>query len=262
MSIRPDISDEDYIFLKQGTTEKASAKSLSKMFAQTMQKLKKKGLMEVKQKQWHKPRDVRLYNLREWFRKHSHQAGFELVQFWMGHIVRAGQEEHYRPKDVEFHRKLYAEKAMPFLRLEKATPAETEKTIEELKLQLTERDKEMEVMKESFRKIQPLVDFVNTFNAPEDLKEMLNSLSYDMTVSSYDPKVLFDQHVAKKLDEIMKEKGITQKEALELLVNETWKSVKEGDRRRLEIAKAHGLPITKEDYEERRKKMRKKQTRN
>jgi len=64
LSIRPDISDEDYIFLKQGTTEKASAKSLSKMFAQTIQKLKKKGLIEVKQKQWHKPRDVRLYNLR------------------------------------------------------------------------------------------------------------------------------------------------------------------------------------------------------
>jgi len=180
----------------------------------------------------------------------------------MGHIVRAGQEERYRPKDVEFHRKLYAEKAMPFLRLEKATPTETEKTIEELKLQLAERDKEMEVMKESFHKIQPLVDFVNTFNAPEDLKELLNSLSDNMTVSSYDPNVLFDQHVAKRLDEIMKEKRVTQKQALELLVNETWKSVKEGDRRRLEIAKAHGLPITKEDYEERRKKMRKKQTRN
>ena len=249
LSIRPDISDEDYIFLKQGTTEKASAKSLSKMFAQTMQKLKKKGLIEVKQKGWHKPRDVRLYNLRKWFRKHSHQAGFELVQFWMGHIVRAGQEEHYRPKDVEFHRKLYAEKAMPFLRLEKATPTETEKTIEELKLQLAERDKEMEVMKESFHKIQPLVEFVNTFNAPEDLKETLEWFSHNMIVSSYDQDVLFDETVAKQLDVIMKEKGITQKEALEELVNLTWTKLKERDKKLLERFEAAGVPITREDFE-------------
>jgi len=139
------------------------------------------------------------------------------------------------------------EKAMPFLRLEKATPTETDKTIEELKLQLAERDKEMEVMKESFHKIQPLVDFVNTFNAPEDLKEMLKSLSDNMTVSSYDPDVLFDKHVAKRLDEIMKEKGITQKEALE-----------EGDRRLLERFEAQGYPRTKEDYEQAKRKRERK----
>lgn len=136
-----------------------------------------------------------------------------------------------------------------FLRLEKATPTETEKTIEELKLQLAERDKEMEVMKESFHKIQPLVDFVNTFSAPEDLKKMLESFSYGMTVSSYDPDVLFDETVAKRLDVIMKEKGITQKEALEELVNLTWTKLKEGDRRLLERFEAAGVPMTREDFE-------------
>jgi len=61
----------------------------------------------------------------------------------MGHTVTEGVDEHYRPKDVEFHRQLYAEKAMPYLRLEAATPSETEQTIMELRKQLTERDREV-----------------------------------------------------------------------------------------------------------------------
>ncbi len=87
-----------------------------------------------------KPSELRLYSLRKFFRKHAGQAGFENVQFWMGHVVQAGQEEHYRPRDVEFHRKLYAEKAMSFLRLEQPTPTETEKVIEDLRAQLAERN--------------------------------------------------------------------------------------------------------------------------
>ena len=146
--IRPNIADEDYIFLKQGTKEKVSPKSLSKMFAQTVQKLRSKGLMDVKQKSKSKPRDIRLYNLRKWFRKHAHQAGFELVQFWMGHIVGAGQEEHYRPTDVEFHRKLYAEKAMSFLRFEEPTPTELTEIIKTLEKQHQE---EMETIRNQYK---------------------------------------------------------------------------------------------------------------
>ncbi|MFZ0965607.1 MAG: hypothetical protein WAN82_03150 [Candidatus Bathyarchaeia archaeon] len=45
----------------------------------------------------------------------------------MGHSVKAGQEEHYRPTDEESYRTMYAEKSMPFLRLKKAIPTEIEK---------------------------------------------------------------------------------------------------------------------------------------
>ncbi|MHA2315572.1 MAG: tyrosine-type recombinase/integrase [Candidatus Hermodarchaeia archaeon] len=153
LNIRPDIADEDYLFLKQGTKQKTSPKSISNLFARTVKKLRNKGLMEVKQKGRKKPRDVRLYNLRKWFRKHAHEAGFELVQFWMGHIVRAGQEEHYRPTDVEFHRKLYAEKAMPFLRLETATPTETEKVFTTLKQENRELRDQIENLETVMQKI-------------------------------------------------------------------------------------------------------------
>jgi hypothetical protein len=50
----------------------------------------------------------------------------------MGH-TGPGVDQAYRPKDPEFYRKVYAEKAMPFLRLESSTPSETEKQIEELR---------------------------------------------------------------------------------------------------------------------------------
>ena len=90
---------------------------------------------------------VEVSNLRKFFRKYANQAGFEFVQFWMGHIVKEGQDEHYRPKDVEFHRQLYAEKAMPYLRLETSTPSETDQTIMELKGELAKRDKEIQELK-------------------------------------------------------------------------------------------------------------------
>ena len=110
--IRPKIKDEDYLFLSDDGQKNTSSKSISKFFAQTVKKLHEKELMTLKQKKKTKPHDVRLYNLRKFFRKYANQAGFEFAQFWMGHTVNAGQDDHYRPKDPEYHRKLYAEKAV------------------------------------------------------------------------------------------------------------------------------------------------------
>jgi len=55
--------------------------------------------------------------------------GWEFVEFMMGHIVKEGQFDNYKPDDVEFYRDLYREKAMPFLRIEAETPSETQKII-------------------------------------------------------------------------------------------------------------------------------------
>jgi len=62
---------------------------------------------------------------------------------------------------------------MSFLRLESAALTETDKTIVELKRQLKERDKEIETMKPTIVKIQPVLEFVNSFDAPENLKTIL-----------------------------------------------------------------------------------------
>ena len=113
--------------------------------------------MKLKQKKETKPHDIRLYNLRKFFRKYANQAGFEFVQFWMGHTVNAGQDDHYRPRDVEFHRELYAEKAMPHLRLETATPTETDKaitTLEEENRELKNQIERLEtIMQKMYQKV-------------------------------------------------------------------------------------------------------------
>lgn len=152
LATRGRIGLEDYLFTSHGAKKRVNPKSMSQIFVRAIEDLKEKGLMDFEQKKEGKPRTVRLYNLRKFFRKYAHQAGFEMVQFWMGHTVSQGQEEHYRPKDPEFHRQLYAEKAMPFLRLETATPTETDKLLtkqaEEIE-RLTERVKYMEDLLES-----------------------------------------------------------------------------------------------------------------
>ena len=132
LNTRPNLKDDDYLFPMQGSTERVNPKSITGLFTRTVLKLQQNGLIDVKQEVKGKPRDIRLYNLRKFFRKYAHQAGFEFVQFWMGHKVKAGVDDHYRPRDVEFHRKLYKEKAMPFLRIETHTPTETDKKMTEL----------------------------------------------------------------------------------------------------------------------------------
>jgi glutaredoxin len=147
------------VFASHGTDKQLNSKSISGIFKRVIEQLKEKGLMDFEQKQVGKPRTVRLYNLRKFFRKFANQAGFEFVQFWMGHIVKAGQEENYRPQDPEFHRKLYAEKAMPFLRFETATPSESDKIMQS-------QAQEIEQMKQELKELRAFAKFMEEKKSP------------------------------------------------------------------------------------------------
>jgi len=143
----PNIQDDDYIFTKQGTKEPASPRSISGLFLRTVLKFQKKGQMKVNQKERGKPHTIRLYNLRKFFRKFGGHAGDEYVNFWMGHKanykaphIPASDEHYFNKEDVEFHRKIYEEKALPHLRLDTATPTETDKKMTELE----EKNKELD----------------------------------------------------------------------------------------------------------------------
>jgi integrase len=164
---RPDMTGESPIFAGYGKESniKRTVWIFTTKFREALQTLRNKGEIQYEDPKEGKPATLRLYTLRKWFRKMAHQAGFEIVQYWMGHVVKTGVEESYRPRDIEFHRKLYAEKAMPFLRLESTTPLETEETMMELRKQLEleqearsrERgrlEKEIEELKQQFQNIQ------------------------------------------------------------------------------------------------------------
>ena len=147
---RGTVGPEDYIFTNQGLDRPLSRKSLSNLFSFALEKLKAKGVVEFEQ-QPGKPRELRLYCLRKWFRKNAGNAGIEYVNYWMGHggnykapHIPASDDHYFSREDVEFQRKLYRDNAMPFLRLETESPSEIEVTILGLREQINDLKKEIE----------------------------------------------------------------------------------------------------------------------
>ena len=144
------VGPEDYIFTNQGLTQPLSRKSISNLFSFALEKLKAKDIIEFEQ-QPGKPRELRLYCLRKWFRKNAGNAGVEYVNFWMGHKtnykaphIPASDDHYFSREDVEFQRILYRDNAMPFLRLEAENPTEIEQTITGLREQINDLKKELD----------------------------------------------------------------------------------------------------------------------
>jgi len=151
---------DDYLFASYGSDKKLNPKSISNIFARTVERLKDSGVMSFNQKKEGKPREVRLYSLRKWFRKQAGHAGSDFVNFWMGHSL--GVDAHYFSRDPEHHRKQYEEKALPHLRLETVTPSETEQIIEQLKRQMKDLQEQFKDLQESYEMIREVY--------PEEIK--------------------------------------------------------------------------------------------
>lgn len=129
LNTRRNLTAESLLFVNYGTEDPMIYNSMSSLFRKAVRLLREKGLMKYEQRKADRPAEIRLYTLRKWFRKMAIQAGFENVDYWMGH-TGPGVDASYRPSDPEFYRTIYAEKAIPFLRLEATTPSEVEKTME------------------------------------------------------------------------------------------------------------------------------------
>ncbi len=179
-SKRKDLTQDSHIFTSRTKPSKrenvdVDPKTFSVRFNLIVRELKDNGELEFDAPH-NKPAQIRLYNLRKYFRKFANQAGFEHVQYWMGHVVKEGVEEHYRPLDVEFHRNLYAKEAMPFLTIESATPNETLDLIGELKGQITERDQRIQDLEEQQKSIDSRLDEFKRIE--EEIKSIYKDLKY------------------------------------------------------------------------------------
>jgi len=144
LKTRRKLMPDSHVFLDR-SGKPTVPRAFSVQFNKLVRKLRSKGVLDFTQKKAGKPSELRLYNLRKFFKKHSHEAGEEYNEFWMGHKGR-GATEHYLSRDVEFHRELYKEKAMPYLRIEAKTPIETEGLIKELRHQLKEARSDLEIL--------------------------------------------------------------------------------------------------------------------
>jgi len=183
------LGPEDYLFTSKGSDKQLESRALTKVFRCTIEGLKDKGIISFEQKAKGKPRDLRLYNLRSYFRNRAAKMGVEYVNFMMGHKAnyRAAQipasDAHYFSREqVETLRKLYRKEAMPHLRLESKTPSETEQTIQELRRQLETRNRGIEELKNTMQRIQPFIDFIKTFPDEETLQHFLSDLRNAKTV--------------------------------------------------------------------------------
>jgi len=146
------------------------SKDASRTFRKSARKLQQTGAISYKIREG-KPSELRLYNLRKYFRKYANQMGFEHVNYLMNHVTK-GSDNSYTPHDDEWYRKLYEEQAMPFLRFETPTPTETTEIITTLKIQhqaeLDKRDKENQELKKELQKQQQQIN--NIIKMFENLK--------------------------------------------------------------------------------------------
>jgi len=183
VSKRPGIGPEDYLFTSHGSAKQLSTKSISGIFVRILENLKESGKIDFEQKKHGKPRNVRLYNMRKFFRMQAGHAGIEYVNFWMGHKtdykaphIPASDVHYFSREDVEAQRKLYKEKAMPYLRLETATPSETEKTISRYEQQIEELTKNLDKAQARIEELEEFKKHFEWLADPEKAKMVKDGL--------------------------------------------------------------------------------------
>jgi integrase len=156
-----ELSDDDYIFCKERknryNTEYLCPEAFSCAFARIVSKIQLRDI-EIKKG---KPRRIRLYCLRKFFRKHMKCSDTNFREFWMTHVF--GTDQYYISRDVEEHIQQYSEgykhlriyeenEQQPNPRLE-----DLEKKYEELKReneQLKANDKELKTLREEVEKLK------------------------------------------------------------------------------------------------------------
>lgn len=125
------LTPDSYVFTDARGDGKSSigVSQPSHVFQTLARKLKASGKLQYEVRDGGKPSELRMYTLRKYFRNQT-VMGSDTVNFMMGHRIGGSDDHYFSRENIENKRKLYAEKAMPFLRLESATPTEMEKTIE------------------------------------------------------------------------------------------------------------------------------------
>jgi len=111
------LNDESYIVKAKDTMllarEYTNSKSFSIAFRRTVEKLKLQP-HEVKKG---KPKPLRLYNLRKYFRNRASSGGLDYMHFWMGHKLKHDDEHYFDKGTVETHRERYKKFVLPQVRI-------------------------------------------------------------------------------------------------------------------------------------------------
>jgi len=185
-------NDDEYVFLPnrndtRSKDERLSRKSIATIFSSKVREL---GLISEKEniERKGKPKTLRLYNLRKYFRKFAGLAGADFVNFWMGHSasykashIPSSDVHYFSGNDIEFHRKIYNDKALPHLKFSERDSKiksleekldEKEEKIKELESRIPSQETIVQLVEE---KINQMIVTSKFINAKSELDNMLNS---------------------------------------------------------------------------------------
>lgn len=179
LKTRENLTPESYLFTSRfgDREEPVTPESLTHSFGTAVRKLKVKGVLKFEERIG-KPAEIHLYNLRKFFRNNC-AVGSEAAEYFMGHTQ--GVKDHYLAENPETYRKLYAEKAMPNLRLEEKTPIETEKTILDQAVKLQKLEEDLKTQQELLERMAALWHR----GQKEDVAGEVDKLLDDVTKSHY-----------------------------------------------------------------------------
>jgi len=151
---------EEHLFTMQNGKTPVKPDVINHTFARTIKKLRKENIIDFKtdietvNNKIRTNNKIKLYNLRKYFRNNNH-ADWDYKNFWMGHISKLGVDKHYidtstTPENIEKHRQIYKEKAMPYLKIETTTPDEIVQTA-------TKLENENKELKNRLEKIENII---------------------------------------------------------------------------------------------------------
>jgi integrase len=179
LTTRTNLTPESLLFCAHNNpNSEINTKNMSRAFQKQATKLKKTGNLNYETKVKGKPAEIRLYNLRKFFKRKCKDMGDEDTNYLMGHTTN-DSNGNYRPQSPEYYRKRYEDKALPFLVLEEPSPSDTKELTEALKTQMeTQHIEQMEAMKNNYEKeIKLLKEKFKQIGSSNQIQELKQELA-------------------------------------------------------------------------------------
>ena len=108
-------------------------------------------------------------------------------------------------------------------------------------------------------RIQPIVDFVNTYNRDKEHQKLLEFVKAEgESDPAYASDIILDETLEEEMLEISEKEGISKAEAMTKIADKHWTGFLESQKQMEKSMKARGVPITEEDYKEQLKAQIKK----
>jgi hypothetical protein len=216
LATRTNLTPESLLFTIQNNPKKEiNTKDVSRAFRLAAQKLEKERKINYEIRRG-KPSELRLYSLIEFYRKNT--------KYYL-----TGLHNKSTPKDDEFYRKLYEEKAMPFLEIESPTPTDIRRLKQQQQKEIERRDKEIQGLKDSIDRILKKLEGPEIEEPPPEYLEQLEKdfREYQEWLKKH-PEELKKREEAPELPEMTEQQE--QKlyvEHLETRIDELEKTIKE-----------------------------------